>query len=277
MSTNDRHIPVRPALLAAILLLVAGAASALDVEGTIVTKDGDKRFTGVIRWKAVARVYVVSQKGTGGSDIDVEVNPDQVKERIIPEPAGFRDALKSIQDGKPQQAIPVLERIAQDYVMLQWDDPAGRALADAYLKSGDPAGAVRACEKVIAVNPEAAYRGEMAPLYWQALLKKGGSSVKLDDLLDQAVKTGSQESSAFALIIRGDLLVAKGDNRAALKDGYLRVVTLFRAVRAAQPEALFKAAKAFEQLNQGARAEDLRKRLLTDYGSSPWAAQVKGG
>ena len=271
MTTNALCISLRRACVTAAFLLAVSASLAADVTGTLVTKD-DKSFTGVIKWRGSARVYVI----TTDKKIDLEFAPAQVKEVSIPEPAGFKDAQKAVQEGRPQQAIPVLERIAQDYAMLQWDEPAARSLAEAYLSSGDTAGALRACDKVISAKPDAAYAGEMAPLYWQALLKSGKTS-KLEDLLDQAVKTGAPEAAAFALIMRGDALTAKGDFKAALKDGYLRVVTLYRAVRGAQPEALYKAAKAFEQLNQPTRADTMRKQLLTEFGSSDWANQVKGG
>jgi predicted negative regulator of RcsB-dependent stress response len=253
----------------AAFLLAAGGAQAIDVKGSLITTD-EKTFTGVLKWKASSRVYVVS---TG--KMDLEFAPAQVKDISVPEPAGYRDAVKSVQEGRPQQAIPVLERISQEYLMLQWDEPATRALAEACLASGDAAGALRACEKVIAAKAEAGYSGEMAPLYWQALLKLG-KTTKLDELLEQAIKTGVPESTAFALIMRGDILVAKGDFKGALKDGYLRVIALFRAVRTAQPEALFKAAKAFDQLNQATRAETMRKQLLLEYKDSDWARQIKG-
>lgn len=270
MTTNALFITLRRAYMTTTLLFAAGAAQALDVTGSLVTKD-DKPFTGVIKWRGASRVYVISAGKT-----DLEFAPAQIKELSIPEPAGYKDAVKAVQEGHPQQAIPVLERIAQDYVMLQWDEPATRALAEACMNSGDIPGALRACDKVISAKPEAAYAGEMAPLYWQALLKSGKAS-KLDDLLDQAIKTGGSEATAAALIMRGDILSGKADFKAALKDGYLRVITLYRTVRTAQPEALFKAAKAFDQLNQATRAETMRKQLLTEFGSSDWARQIKGG
>jgi outer membrane protein assembly factor BamD (BamD/ComL family) len=261
---------LRRTCVTATLLLAFGTAQAADVTGSIITKD-EKSFTGVIKWKASARVYVVSTKS-----VDLELQREQIKEMTIPEPAGYKEAIKAVQEGRPQQAIAVLERVAQDYVMLQWDEPATRALAEAYLGSGDTAKALSACDKVIAAKPEAAYAGEMAPLYWQVLLKASRTS-KLEDLLEQAIKSGSQEATAVALIMRGDILFAKADFKGALKDGYLRVITLHRSVRSAQPEALFKAAKAFDQLNQAPRAETMRKQLLTEFGSSDWASQVKGG
>jgi len=271
MTTNDiLTTTLRRACATAVLFLAAGAAQAVDVTGSLVTTD-EKPFTGVIKWKGSTRVYIISNKG-----VELEVPPTKIKEMSITEPAGYKEAVKAVQEGHPQQAIPVLERIAQDYVMLQWDEPATRALAEAYLKDGKSADAVRACEKVIAVKPEAAYVGEMAPIYWQALLKSDRAT-KLESLLEQAIMTGGAEATAFALIMRGDILFAKGDFKAALKDGYLRVITLFRSVRTAQAEALFKAAKAFDQINQAPRAEMMRKQLLSEYGSSDWANQVKGG
>lgn len=271
MTTNGKLITFPRACATVAFLLAAGAAWAVDVTGTLVTKE-DKQFTGVIKWKGgQAKVYVVS---TG--KLDLEFAPAQVKDLTIPEPAGYKDAVKAVQEGRPQQAIPVLERISQDYVMLQWDQPATRALAEAYLGEGKHAEALRACDKVIAANPDAAVTGEMAPLYWQALLKADRTS-KLEELLEQAIKTGSPEATASALIMRGDILSAKSDFKGALKDGYLRVVTLFRSVKSVQPEALFKAAKAFDGINQATRAETMRKQLLTEYGSSEWAAKIKGG
>lgn len=270
MTTNGILITLNRACAAGAVLLAAGAALALDVTGSLVTKD-EKQFNGVIKWKGSARVYVVS---TG--KLDLEFAPAQIKDITIPEPAGFKAAVKDVQEGRAAQAIPVLERISQDYVMLQWDQPATRALAEAYLSGGKHAEALRACEKVITANPEAAYAGEMAPIYWQALLKADRAS-KLDEMLELAIKTGSPDATASALIMRGDILSAKSDFKGALKDGYLRVVTLFRAVKSAQPEALYKAAKAFDGINQATRAETMRKQLLTEYGSSEWAAKVKGG
>ena len=77
------------------------------------------------------------------------------------------------------------------------------------------------------------------------------------------------------LIARGDLILAGGNTKEiiekALRDGYLRVVTLYRNERAAQPEALFKAAKCFEDLGQTQRADHFRSRLKDEFGSSEWA------
>ena len=134
----------------------------------------------------------------------------------------------------------VLEKIASDYMMLQWDKPATRYLAEAHVQAGNADKAIAVCEKVIAADPEAAYLGEMAPVYWQALIKRERLS-KVEELLGKAIKTGDRPASANALIARGDLIQAGGGDanelaKKALRDGYLRVVTLYRSERSAQPE-----------------------------------------
>ena len=115
--------------------------------------------------------------------------------------------------------------------------------------------------------------GDLAVMYWQALLK-ANRSAKLEELLDQAIKKGGREASASALVLRGDLLMARKQPRDALKDGYLRVVVLYENVRAVQPEALFKAAKAFEALQQNPNAEKMRTMLRTKFPSSEFAKQL---
>lgn len=255
------------ALLAA--LLGAGGAWA-QVVGTIVTTE-DRKIEGAVKWKVREKAYAITAKG---GNVELQIAPAAVKELQIPKPKELDAAARNIQEGSPAAAIPALERIAADYLMLQWDKPATRLLADAYVKAGEAEKAVRVCEKVIASSPEAAYLGELAPSYWQALLKAGRAS-KAEDLVTQAIKSGDREASAFALLLRGDLIAAAGDSaevtRKALRDGYLRVVTLYKSVKAAQPEGLYKTAKCFEKLGQASRADQWRSTLKGEYGSSEWA------
>ena len=110
----------------------------------------------------------------------------------------------------------------------------------------------------------------MAPIYWQALLKSNRSA-KLNKLLEEAIKKGGREASASALILRGDMLLESKQPRDALKDGYLRVIVLYENVRTVQPEALYKAAKAFEALHQNPNAERMRSTLRSKYPNSEYA------
>ncbi len=252
----------------ALTLFTAGAAMA-QIAGSIMTTE-NKTMEGVIKWKVREKVYAITAK----NNVELELAPANIKEMQIPKPKELDAAIASVQQGSAAAAIPILEKIAADYLMMQWDTVATRLLADAYVKAGEPEKAIRVCEKVIASNPEAAYLGEMAPAYWQALLKANRTS-KVEDLLAKAVKSGSRESSAFALTMRGDVILASGETneiaKKALRDGYLRVVTLYKSEKAAQPEALYKAAKCFEKLGQSSRADQMRTTLKSEFASSEWA------
>ncbi len=256
------------AALAAVLF-GAGAAVA-QISGAVITAEG-RRIDGTIKWKVREKAYAITAKG---GKVELEMAPDSIKELQIPRPAELDTAIKNVQDGNAAAAIPALEKVANDYLMLQWDKVATRLLADAYVKAGEADKAIRVCDKVIAANPEAAYLGEMAPAYWQALLKAGRTS-KAEDLVTKAIKSGDREASAFALIMRGDLILASGDTnevaKKALRDGFLRVVTLYKNVRTAQPEALYKAAKCFEKLGQSQRADQMRTSLKSEFSASEWA------
>ena len=224
---------------------------------------------GQIRWKPAQKVYAIT-----ANNIELSLEPGKVERLDIPRPKELDSAFNSLQQGAAAAAIPLLEKVATDYLMLHWDMVATRHLADAYIKNNEPDKAIRVCEKVIGPNPEAAYLGEMAPAYWQALLK-AGRATKAEELASKAIKSGDREASALALTLRGDLIAASGETaettKKALRDGYLRVVTLYKNVKVAQPEALYKAAKCFEKIGQTARAEQMRSTLKGEFGASEWA------
>jgi outer membrane protein assembly factor BamD (BamD/ComL family) len=95
----------------------------------------------------------------------MQLKPDEIADLQIPRPRELDAAIESIRQGSAAAAVPVLEKLAADYLMLQWDKPATRYLAEAHVQAGNADKAIAVCEKVIAANPEAAYLGEMAPAY----------------------------------------------------------------------------------------------------------------
>ena len=261
---------IQTGVVAAVLTMFAAGAAMAQIQGVITTSEG-RKIEGTIKWKAREKTYAVTAKG---GNVELEMAPANISDLQIPRPKELDAAIASIQQGSAAAAVPVLEKLATDYLMLQWDKVATRLLAEAHVKAGEPEKAIRVCEKVIAANPDAAFLGEMAPAYWQALIKADRVS-KVEDLLAKAIKSGDRASSAFALTVRGDVILAAGDTnenaKKALRDGYLRVVTLYKSEKAAQPEALYKAAKCFEKIGQTARADQMRTTLKSEYASSEWA------
>lgn len=244
-------------------------SSAFAVDGTI-TINNSKR-TGDIKWSARDKAYVFKEKG---SAVELTMKPDEISDIQVQRPKELDTAIAAIQQGNAASVVSVLEKLAAEYLMLQWDKVATRYLAEALVQSGKVDEALRVCEKVIAADPEAAYLGEMAPAYWQALIKKDRAS-KAEELLGKAISSGDRLASAHALIARGDMIWATGDTaetaRKALRDGYLRVITLYKLERAAQPEALYKSALCFEKIGRAALADQMRTQLKGEFGASEWA------
>ena len=260
-------------VISGALAAIFCAGSALALDGVITLHNGSKRNVD-IRWSVRDKAYLIKE---AGRPVELTMKPEEIADIAIPRPAELDAAIDMIKQGNAAGAVPILEKLAADYLMLQWDKSATRYLAEALVQSGKADEAIRVCERVIALDPEAAYLGDMAPAYWQALIKRDRAT-KVEDLLLKAIASGDRLSSANALIARGDLIRSLGGDtaeaaRKALRDGYLRVVTLYRAERAAQPEALYKSAQCFEKIGQVARADEMRTRLKGDFGASEWASK----
>jgi len=250
-----------------ISLFMTGAVFG-QIQGTIVNTDG-KAFPGLLKWKAQAKAYNVT-----ANNMDMEIPLASVADIQVAKPKDLDNAEKQVAAGNSAVAIPLLEKVSKDYFMLKWDKPAIRLLAEAYLKSGETDKAIKICENIGNADPNALTLGEIAPMYWQALLK-ANRTAKVEELVVKAIKSGDRVASAFALIMRGDLVLATGDTPEnalkALRDGYLRVVLLYKSEAEAQPEALYKAAKCFEKAGQASRAEQMRNDLKKGFPTSPWA------
>ena len=241
-----------------ILSLAALAVPELfAIQGTIST-DAES-FAGDIKWHAREKKYVV-EKGK----ITKEFKLADVTGVDVAKPAGFDKAVQLVQDGQGASAIGTLTKIVSDYRMLKWDKPAGRYLAMAHLAAGNAQKAYDACQAIVSEDKSAAYSGDLAAAYWQSLLKLGKTE-QLEGLLKKASSAGDRQSSAAALVMRGDIIVAGSNDkpdelRRALRDGYLRVVLMYQDASCAREraEACLKAAQCFDKLGQSARAEQLR-------------------
>jgi len=250
-----------------VSVLMTGAVWG-QVQGTIINTEG-KAFPGVLKWKVSAKVYTVT-----ANNMDLEIPLASVAELQIAKPKDLEAAEKQMSAGDATLTIPILEKITKDYFMLKWDKPAIRYLVEAYMTAGNTDKAIKLCETIVSADQTTSYVGEIAPLYWQALLK-AGKTAKAEELVLKAIKSGDRLASAFALIMRGDLVLATGDTadnaKKALRDGYLRVITLYKSEAEAQPEALSKAAKCFEKAGQSGRADQLRSELKKNFPTSGWA------
>lgn len=251
---------MKKALIASLLAL-ATMSSWAAVQGTIRTKNRDVK-KGMIQWQSRSKSYLIQSK-KGATTLSSEVALDDVDSLDIDMPKGYENAVKAVTSGQPAAAIGVLSKIVDDYRMLIWDKSAGAYLVKAYLAMGDAQKAYTAAQTITREDPDAAWKGDLAPAYWQSLLKTGRKQ-QLENCLRKAATSGDRATSAQALLMRGDIILSEGDthdlHRKALIDAYLRVALMYtdEPCKAARVEALEKSAKSFEKLDQSMRAEKLR-------------------
>lgn len=193
----------------------------------------------------------------------------QVLEAVGEKPAEFDRAVAALRAGQVEQAVPVLERIAQQQRRLGWDDEANAALGYAFLRGQDPQRAAAALEKVS--QSFLTRRPDVRVALWDALIGAGRGAV-VEPMLDAAVRDGDRALAAQAQIRRGDLKMSRRQVEEAAMD-YLRTVILFDTQRAAQPEALFKAGMALRELRDP-RAARLFETLSKEYADSEFAARI---
>lgn len=244
-----------------MVLAAMAAAEVMAVQGKLTTEQ--ETLSGDIRWQSGKKQYVISVK-KGKTLLDMERSLSDVVSLDIPEPEGFAKAVAEVESGNAAAAANVLQKIVSDYRMLVWDKKAARYLVFAQLAAGNAQKAVEACETLIKDDKSAAYSGDLAPAYWEALLKLGRND-QIEKLLKKAATSGDRTASAAALVMRGDMIVAAANDnaeqlKAALADGYMRVVLMYQdeACVKVRKDALTKAAVVFDKLGQGARAEKLR-------------------
>ncbi len=236
---------------------VLAAMELMAINGTVNTEN--ESFSGDVKWHARDKKYII-EKGK----ITKEYALADVISLDIPKPQGYDVAVGKVEQGQGSSAIGILAKIVADYKMLYWDKPAGRYLAMAYLSTGNAQKALESCETIISGDKSAAYSGDLAFAYWQALLKLGKNE-QLERLVKKAATSGNRQSSAAALVMRGDIIVSTANDapdklREALRDGYLRVVLMYQDAECVREraDAMVKAATCFDKLGQSARAENLR-------------------
>lgn len=255
--------------LGAALALAPLSVYAKGAVGTIVTAEGQS--TGTITWRNSAREYIVATDNSR-----ITISADDVVDIRVKRPAELDAAIKKVKAGGAgvSSAIPTLKTIVDDYSHLTYDREAARWLAEANLAQGNAAAAVKACEDIIRNDEEAAYKGPMAIAYWRAL-SKDGKGARLNTLLNKAIASGDQTAAAHALVQRGNAAMDRGSAavncKEALSDGYLRVILLYSDQTEAYAEALYMGAKAFDGMQQGARADKLRQKLKAECPTSEWA------
>ena len=232
----------------------------------VVTKQG-KRIEGTeIRAKATGEIILQTTQGQRN------FSKGQYSRAVADNPPQFDRAKQLINERKFDAAVPILESIVKKYRFLEWDNQARVLLPQVYLGKGDFGAAVKAFEELFRVSPKSKEKEDLLWGYRDTLIK-AGKVAQLEPVLDKVIQGGSRADAARAQIMRGDIRRSQGQLESAALD-YLRTVILFEKEKSSQPEALFKAASALEELRDR-RYKELYKRLANDYPNSPYASEAR--
>jgi tetratricopeptide (TPR) repeat protein len=209
------------------------------------------------------------------TDMGVRAFPKgSYQKAVADKPAEYDQAMAAMAAKKFDDAAKLLEGIVTRYRLLDWDVQAAKELPKALLGKGDAESAVLAYEKLFAIAPAEKQNADVAWGMRRAMLQ-AKQYVKLTGQLDAVAAAGSRPDAARAQIMRGDIQLAQNNVEQAALD-YLRTAILFQDVKDAgiQGEAHFKAAAALEQMREP-RAKDLYRKVVEQFGASPYAAQAK--
>lgn len=210
------------------------------------------------------------------TDIGSRTFPKGSYQRAVADkPAEIDQATAAIKAQKYDAAKPLLEGVMAKYRHLGWDIEAAKLLAQSLLAKGDAEAAVKAYEQLFLLAPAEKQNADSAWGLRNAMLKAKQFPALIRQL-DAVAAAGNRPDAARAQTMRGDIHLNQNNVEMAALD-YLRTVILFADVRdpVIMGEAAYKAAAALEQLRDP-RAKDMYKKVVNEYGSSPYAAQARG-
>jgi len=234
-------------------------------ENAVYLKNGRTLAAKTIEWREVAQEYVITTAET-----TMPIPRAQVARAVVDKPADYDQAVSLLRSRLYAQAIPLLESIVRKYRMLDWDVEASKLLAQAYMEANESKKAVAVMDNLLTLVPYDQVPAALKMTYWKALLASGAHD-QLRRELDKVIGAGTPDAVASAYLMRANLFLKLGEDDSALSD-FLKLMTLYPAQKAVQPEALYRAAELFDGIRDP-RGAEFRAKLAKEYASSEWASK----
>jgi len=260
---KDMNMQARRGSRWLLLALLAGGWAAASPAAYVITPEGRVEGTAI---SADAKGEITLKLSVG----ERIFRPGEYVRAVANEPPEYNQAVRLIAEKKYAQALDLLNGIVLKYKWLDWDIQATLLIVEVDLQQQQPLDAVRACDKMINLYPRLKDDAALQAQYRRALIGARQFD-RVEPLLNAAIAGGNRANAARAQLQRGDLRMAQNDAENAFYD-YMRTVTFFSADKEIQPEALYKAAKALERMNDKAAARTLYQKLRSEYPRSSYAA-----
>jgi len=168
----------------------------------------------------------------------------QYRSAAVSRPKELDRAEQLLNDGRGNEAVPLLKKVKMDCRFLAWDQKAILLLANQYFETGQFGEAVAEFQTLKKKTPD------IQAKLRESMIQSGNTGALLADL-EKDIFSGTREAAARAYLMRAELKSANGDPEGARRD-WLKVATFFRA----QKEI---AKQAEEKLNGHEEAQDARR------------------
>lgn len=248
-----------------LLGTVLGTLPVLGANPCVILPDGRKVEGTEIRTSREGAIYLVTPAGRLEYPKGTKVMMD--------EPLELKKAAELLKARKYDEAIPVLEKVAEGYRYLEWDQKARKLLAAAYNGKQDWKKASEGFDSVMADFPASRDDGDVRFGYLQALSGAGDTN-KIMPLLKTAIAKGPRAEAALAQMIRARASLAAGDVEGALYD-FMRTARFFQEYKELAAEAAFQTAECLGKLGDAERAGAYYRQVAVLYPDSPFVDQAK--
>jgi tetratricopeptide (TPR) repeat protein len=267
---------------ATVLIAIACSASAQN----IMMKDGRVIATKGMRRTGDTIIATVEVTIPGGGDKPATTQTGEVGYPLaqiarldFPEPVQLRTVPDLIVAGRLPEALAQIEPVVRYYESFRdapgswWDEAAlikvQILVAMGNVKDADP---LTDSLSRLATDPETA---RAAKVLAGAGLTRRGEHAKAIEIFDQLMKDAIKPSTlATAALNKGLSHLALKQYEPALLS-FLQIPVFFPNQKLLLPQAMLGSAKAYYALEDYERAKSTLNELLTDFGSSPQAAEAK--
>ena len=251
-----------------LVFLLAILTSAVELQSAtpaVILPDGRRMEGTEVRATREGVVYLTTQAG--------RVEYPKGTKVVMDQPADLVKAGELVSKKQFAEAVPVLEKLAEELRFLGWDVKARKLLAQGYAGKGEWKKAVEAYEALTADFKEMQADEEVRAGYLRALAS-AGETEKVLPLLEGAIRKGTRGEAAQAQLIRAKAKLEAGDVEGALYD-FMRNARYFKEFKDESSESAFRAAECLEKLGSAEQAAVYYKQVVQEFPESGVAAQAK--
>jgi len=239
----------------------------------ILDKKGKKVLAKEIKDEGSGNLIYKAPKGR----IDIRIKKKDYQYAWLPYTSTVLNRIDAAHKKGPSQKVAdYYLKYAKSYKYLGWDIYCKYNAALCLDGTNQTDEAIKLLEGIKASsvkNPLKRPHLEKAQSILASLYSKQGQTDKAAAMVPALVKSSDGDIAGSALVVQGDMQVAKGQDKDAVLS-YLQTVILFPKENKSREEALFKAVKTMRKMNDAGRAKKFVDIIKRDYPKGSFTKQL---